>query len=189
MQDCREARRKEIQRRVREFSRSRPPVPPIDGDDGNGPSFGGGIGKAILGFSILIIGMVTCVVVMSLGDDSEPKNAIQQFDATQTALSGTPAINEEEREMWVRQWDHWRQIDLIVDALDRMLVDGQLVGVERQSVCTNLLSWTKVATDARDYIRDYRRADPDLVRDTPSLTDLGIAAEAILATLEEAPCP
>ena len=95
-----ETRQGYISERAKQIAKFAPrpplsPIPPVGG--GDSPS-GGSWWKAILGFSLVIIVLVSCVVIMRSGDDSkESEQSVSlsatrraRASATQTAVAPTP---------------------------------------------------------------------------------------------------
>ena len=59
---------------------------------------------------------------------------------------------------------------------------------EYMHICFVLEQWTTQMTDARDYVQDYRRDEPETVEKNPGLGHLEQEAERALALVSEVEC-
>ena len=93
------------------------------------------------------------------------------------------------RQRWDEQWEHWANIDAFQASAASISADRIIDKEESQHICFALDQWTAQMTAARDYVQNYREAEPDIVeRRNSGLSNLEDEANRALELLNKVEC-
>ena len=95
----------------------------------------------------------------------------------------------EKARRWREQSEvHWPNVNAFLSSVKDISEDRIVDMEELGHVCFAHEQWTAQMTEARDYVREYRKTDPQLLDENPSLLDLQSEAERALALLAKVEC-
>ncbi len=89
---------------------------------------------------------------------------------------------------WVEQWDHWANVDAFAASMKEINADRVIDKDESARICFLLDQWTTQMEEARHYVVNYRKVEPDTVEKNSGLGNLQTEAERGLALLHEIEC-
>ena len=98
-------------------------------------------------------------------------------DEIWTLLPPLSPEDQARRERWSEKSYHWDNIDAFNASIQKISKDRVIDRDESYEICFLLEQWVLQLTEAKEYIEDYREAEPDYVAETPILYKL--EAEAI----------
>ena len=87
---------------------------------------------------------------------------------------------------WAKQWSHWDNVDAIEEDIESFRADERIDADDVRYFCARHDSWHAQLKSARDYVREFRRIDPDKVAGVPGLQRLEERAVMLLDLIEEA---
>ena len=90
---------------------------------------------------------------------------------------------------WREQFEvHWPNIDAFQASTAAISADRIIDREESRHTCFAHEQWTTQMTEARDYIREYREVEPQVVEQNPGLRNLEREAERALGLLAKVEC-
>ena len=87
---------------------------------------------------------------------------------------------EAETARWQQRLDHWDNIEAFKARILKINDDRVIDRAELDSMCFLSAQWKAQLVAARDYVKDYREDDPELVERNKGLQNLETEAEAAL---------
>ena len=108
-----------------------------------------------------------------------------------TSTPEREATLDAEQARWKEQWIHWDNVDAFVEKMTSINADRVIDRTELDEICFLRAQWEYQLTAARDYVRQYRRDDPDTVEKNLGFGNLQEQAERSLETVKLAgsSCP
>ena len=90
---------------------------------------------------------------------------------------GNNPTDEAKADRWQEQWGHWDNIEAFMDHIAAVNKDRVIDKTEMDRICFLQPQWEAQLTAARDYVKEYRRIDPEFVAKNSGLEKLEEEAE------------
>ena len=122
---------------------------------------------------------------------SEFEQKLRREGCSQQQISNMLTTYDDDKERqarWVEQWDHWANVDAFAASMKEINADRVIDKDESARICFLLDQWTTQMEEARDYVVNYRKVEPDTVEKNSGLGNLQTEAERGLALLAEVKC-